>query len=275
TARQAMLIELAGREALPSAIALQTTAFNLGRILGPTLAAPFMASQNEGMAFLANGISFLFVIGGLLLARTRYKVTREAGGEKSWRAEFREGLSYIRHNSVVATIIVMSTLLGFFGLPLLQQIPALGRDVLATPFDTEPIVAARTSQLFVGMGIGAVIAALLAAYFNAAPRKGLALAVGQSVFILSLIALSQTRDLTLATALMITLGYGSIMQLVTMNTMIQLQVPNGLRGRVFAVYLWAIQGVAPFGSLLIGALAQTWGVPVAALTGGVVTLATV
>lgn len=57
-----------------------------------------------------------------------------------------------------------------------------------------------------------------------------------------------------------------------MNTIIQVQAPNELRGRVFAAYLWAIQGVAPFGSLLIGALAQTWGVPAAALTGGLVTL---
>jgi hypothetical protein len=67
-------------------------------------------------------------------------------------------------------------------------------------------------------------------------------------------------------------GWGTVTQLVTMNMLIQLQVPNGLRGRVFAVYLWAIQGVAPFGSLLIGGIAQTWGVPQAALTGGLVSL---
>ena len=64
-------------------------------------------------------------------------------------------------------------------------------------------------------------------------------------------------------------------QLVTMNTLIQLQVPNGLRGRVFAMYLWALQGVAPFGSLLIGGLAQTWGVPLAAMVGGLVMLVTI
>jgi MFS-type transporter involved in bile tolerance (Atg22 family) len=60
-----------------------------------------------------------------------------------------------------------------------------------------------------------------------------------------------------------------------MNILIQLQVPNGLRGRVFAVYLWAIQGVAPFGSLLVGGLAQTWGVPLAALVSGIIMLVTI
>jgi len=60
-----------------------------------------------------------------------------------------------------------------------------------------------------------------------------------------------------------------------MNTLIQVSVPNGLRGRVFSVYLWALQGVAPFGSLLIGWLAQNWGVPLAALIGGVVSLVTI
>lgn len=276
TARQAMLIELAGRQALPSAIALQTTAFNLGRILGPTLAAPFMVGGNEGMAFLVNGVSFVFVIVGLLFARTRYKVEVEAADEnKTWWAEFHEGMSYIRHTPVVATIILMATLLGFFGLPLLQQIPALGRDVLQTVQDTEQIVAARTSQLYIAQGIGALSAALLAAYFSAARRKGWLLAVGQFAFILALIALGLNRNTALAFVLLVVIGYGSVTQLVTMNTIIQLQVPNGLRGRVFAVYLWALQGVAPFGSLFIGGMAQSWGVPMAALVGGLVTLATI
>ena len=275
TARQAMLIELAGREALPSAIALQTTAFNLGRILGPSLAAPLLAAGSEGLVFLVNGISFLFVIGGLLLARTRYKVPREANQDSSLGAEFREGLSYIRKNNVVASIILMSTLLGFFGMPLLQQIPALGRDVLQTVHDTEQIVATRTSQLYIAQGFGALTAAFLAAFFSASKRKGLALILGQASFILALIALGLARNLSLSLGLLILIGYGSVTQLVTMNTLIQLQVPNGLRGRVFAMYLWALQGVAPFGSLLIGGLAQTWGVPLATMVGGLVMLVTI
>src|SRR5687767_15566470 len=93
TARQAMLIELAGREALPSAIALQTMVFNIGRVLGPLTASWLLTSTGtEGSVFLANGASFVFVIAGLLIARTRYKVPRDVTINQSLRAEFREGL---------------------------------------------------------------------------------------------------------------------------------------------------------------------------------------
>src|SRR5512147_931275 len=85
TARQAMLIELAGREALPSAIALQTTAFNVGRVIGPVVAAWLLTSTGtEGSVFAANGISFLFVITGLIVARTQYKVPYELEAGKGW-----------------------------------------------------------------------------------------------------------------------------------------------------------------------------------------------
>lgn len=273
TARQAMLIELAGRESLPSAIALQTTAFNLGRILGPLAAAWLMSlTGGEGSVFLANGISFVFVIGGLLVARTRYQVTREADGGKSIGEDFREGLSYICRNSVVSSIILMVATIGFFGFPLLQQIPALARDVWKTAGDTEASVATRTSQLFAAQGVGALAAALLAAYFNASRNKGRMVLFGQIAFLLPVIALGFTPGLGMSLLLLALVGWGTVTQLVAMNTLIQVQVPNGLRGRVFAVYLWALQGVAPFGSLLIGGIAQTWGVPLAALMGGLVSL---
>ena len=276
TARQAMLIELSGREALPSAIALQTTAFNLGRVLGPMLAAPIMVKSGEGTVFLLNGISFIFVIIGLLIARTRYQVPRVAETEeRNLVREFRQGLAYIRQNSVVSSIILMAALIGFFGLPLLQQIPALARDVLRTVSDTEQIVAARTSQLYIAQGIGALAAAFLAAYLSSARRKGVVLTLGQTVFILGMMALGLTNHLPAALFLLVLIGWGSVTQLVTMNTLIQLEIPNGLRGRVFSVYLWALQGVAPFGSLLIGGIAQAWGVPLAVLMGGVISLATI
>src|SRR5215208_854696 len=108
TARQAMLIELTGREALPSAIALQTTAFNVGRVLGPLCAAWIIATTGgEAAVFLANGVSFIFVIGGLLLARTRFKVEQEADTQRNLRREFEEGLTYIKNNAVVMSVILM------------------------------------------------------------------------------------------------------------------------------------------------------------------------
>jgi MFS family permease len=273
TARQAMLIELAGREALPSAIALQTTAFNFGRVIGP-LGAAWLISMtgNEGSVFLANGISFVFVVIGLLFARTRFKVEKEATEGGSLRSEFKEGLQYIRNDQVVMSIILMAALVGFFGIPLIQQLPALARDVLKTVIDTEAMVAARTSNLYAAQGLGAVIAALMVAYFSSA-NKSKMLTLGQIIFTVPIIALGFARNINIALILLAFIGLGTVVQLVTMNTMIQVEVPNGLRGRVFSIYFWALQGVAPFGSFVIGWMAQTWNVPTTIIVGGTICLA--
>jgi len=274
TARQAMLIELAGREALPNAIAVQTTAFNLGRVIGPSLAALILTLEDgAGLVFLSNGISYLFVIGGLFFVRTRYQVQREAGGNRSLRAEFGEGQRYIRQNPLVSQIIIMMAVVGFFGFPLLQQIPAIAKDVLAQVTDTEQIVAARNSALYTFQGIGALVAAFSIAFFTSFKKKGVWLTFGQYIFVLAVIALSFVRADISAYILLTLIGWGTVTQLAIMNVLIQVQVPNGLRGRVFSTYLWAIQGVAPFGSLLIGWWAQTWGVPRALLACGIVVLA--
>ncbi|MFN8383254.1 MAG: MFS transporter [Anaerolineales bacterium] len=275
TARQAMLIELAGREALPSAIALQTTAFNLGRVLGPLSAAWLIsATGSEGSVFLANGISFVFVIIGLFIARTRFKEDNseiESAQSQGMRSEFKQGLVYIRHNAVVLSAILMSALLGFFGIPLLQQIPALARDVFKTLADTEPLIAARTSSLYTAQGVGAVIAAFIVAYLSTANKRKMLL-LGQISFIAPVIIIGITTNMNLALVLLAFIGWGTVTQLVTMNTMIQMQVPNDLRGRVFSIYFWALQGVAPFGSIMVGWLAQTWNVQTAIITGGVACL---
>ena len=273
TARQAMLIELAGREALPNAIALQTTAFNLGRVLGPLCAAWLISSTgNEGSVFLVNGISFIFVIAGLFLARTGFKIDEENPNQnRNLRGEFKQGLVYIRGEMVVMSIIIMSALVGFFGIPLIQQVPALARDVLRTVLDTEAIVATRTSNLYAAQGAGALAAAFIIASMGPADKNKI-LTLGQITFILPIIALGFTTNTTVAVILLTFIGWGTVTQLVTMNTVIQTRVPNGLRGRVFSIYFWALQGVAPFGSIFIGWIAQTWNVPIAAIVGGTICL---
>ena len=268
TARQSMLIELAGREALPSAIALQTTAFNTGRVLGPLFAAWLISSTgDEGSVFLANGVSFLFVIAGLFMAKTRFKVGKEPNQERNLRSEFREGIIYIRNHTLIMSVILMAALIGFFGIPLIQQIPAVARDVLRTAADTEALVAARTSNLYASQGVGALTAALLAAYLVSADKQKMLL-IGQAAFVIPMIALGFVRNTPIALLLLIFVGWGTVTQLVTMNTMIQIQVPDLLRGRVFSVYFWALQGVAPFGSIVIGWIAQTWNVPTTIIIGG-------
>ena len=273
TARQAMLIELVGKGSLPNAIALQSTIFNAARVIGPSLAAPFLIfiqGSGEGWAFLANGISYLFIIVSLFYVKTPFKTVFEKSERNLW-VEFREGQTYIRRTRSVAMIILMASLLGWFGFPFLQQIPVIARDVLAQVGDTEAIRAARNSALYTAQGVGALIAALSLASFNP-KRKGLMLTAGQFTFILSLIILSFTQNIPIALVLILLIGWGTVTTLAIMNTLIQLEVPDALRGRVFSTYLWALQGVAPFGSLSVGWMAQRWGVPMAAFVSGVICL---
>ena len=274
TARQAMLIELAGKEALPSAIALQTTAFNLGRVLGPLVAAWLIAaSGNEGTVFLANGVSYVFVIIGLFFARTRFKTEIPATkSSQGMGIEFKEGLRYIRSSKVVLSAILMSALLGFFGIPLVQQIPAVARDILQPILSSEAAIAARTSNLYTAQGIGALAAALMMAYF-ASTNKSSTLSWGQILFVFPIIVLGLVTNASLAFFLLVFIGWGTVVQLISMNIMIQIRVPNELRGRVFSVYFWGLQGVAPFGSILVGWIAQTWGVQTALVSGGIACMA--
>jgi MFS family permease len=273
TARQSMLVELVGKKALPNAIALQSTIFNLARVLGPSLTAVVLLlveNRGEGWAFFINGVSFLFVIAGLSFVRTPYRTAAgPANHEKgAMKQEFAQGVTFIRSNSLVMAIILLAGLIGFFGFPFVQQIPALARDVLKITGDTEAIVKTRTSGLYLALGIGSLAAALFISTFSNLRRKGLLLTIGEFVFAIALGLVSFARNLTFALPLIAVLGWALVSQLAIMNTLIQLEVPDALRGRVFSVYLWAIQGVAPFGSLFIGWLAQSHGVPRAALVAG-------
>ena len=92
---------------------------------------------------------------------------------------------------------------------------------------------------------------------------------GQYAYMLGMVALAFSRTLPLTILIVLVMNWGAVSQLQMMNVLIQTQVPNGLRGRVFSTYLWALQGIAPVGSLLIGGMAQAWGVPVTALASGI------
>jgi predicted MFS family arabinose efflux permease len=276
TARQSMLVELVGKPALPNAISLQATIFNTARVLGPSLTAVVLVlvkNQGEGWSFLINAFSFLFVILGLTLVRTPYRIAPQDRPEGSSLAtEFRQGWDYIRGERVIFVVILLAALIGFFGFPFNQQIPALARDVLVQAADSETLVKARTSALYLAQGVGALAAALIISGFSQMRRKGLLMTVGEFVFAIGLIAISFVRQVPQALVLIGVLGWSMVSQLMMMNILIQVSVPDQLRGRVFSIYLWALQGVAPFGSLFIGWLAQTVGVPQAALLCGILCL---
>lgn len=277
TARQAMLIELVGREALPNAIALQSAAFNLSRVLGPSLTAPVLLlfpGQGEGLIFLLNGISFIAIIVSLTFVQTRYAHPATPRSRSLWE-EFSEGAQFLFQHASVGMIVLVAALLGLFAFPLLQQIPVVAKDLLAQPLDTKAAVDARNSALYTAQGIGALIASFSIAMSNTPRKHGQRLLLGEAAFISGMFGLAFSRFLPATLALIGLMGWGAVTQMATMNTLVQLQVPNGLRGRVFSIYLWGLQGIAPFGSLLIGWMTQTLGLPLTALTCGLLCLVSI
>ena len=274
TARQAMLIELVGRESLPNAIALQSTAFNISRVLGPALAASALLvvpKNGEGWIFLINGISFIAIIIGLFFVRARFKaaVTRRT---RPMLEEFREGTQYLANNTSVGMIVIIAALLGMLAFPIIQQLPVVSTDILKQVGDTKSAIDLRNSMLYTAQGVGALIAAVSIAMNNSTHSHGLRLILGEGTFILGMIILPFSHSLWFTIILIAMMGWGSVTQLAIMNTLIQLQVPDKLRGRVFSIYLWALQGVAPFGSLLVGWMTQELSLSATALICGLILL---
>ncbi|MFN8413356.1 MAG: MFS transporter [Anaerolineales bacterium] len=274
TARQSMLIELVGREALPNAIALQSTAFNLSRVLGPTLAALALISftkNGEGWIFLLNGISFITIIIGLFFVQAKFKAPVEPR-TRPMLEELKEGTQYLFTNPSVGFLIIIAAVLGILAFPITQQLPVVSKDILRQATDTKSIVDMRNSLIYTAQGIGALTAAFMITFNNAARHRGLRLLLGEATFILGMIAIPFSHSLGPALVVISLMGWGAVIQLATMNTLIQLQVPNSLRGRVFSIYLWALQGVTPFGSLLIGWMTQEFSLSVTALICGITSL---
>lgn len=273
-ARQSMLIEMVDKEALPNAIALNSTIFNAARVLGPSIAAPFLVflrDSGEGWAFFANGVSFIVVILMLFIIKTKPKFERSE--TKRGITEFFEGQKYIFSSKLISGLIIMVLIPSLFGFPVLQQIPAFAKDVLATSADTTASPAARNSLLITFQGIGALISALSLAYFSHIKQKTILLTIGQFVFAIGIIGLSFSRLFYLSLFWIMLIGWGTVTQLALTNTLIQLSVSDNLRGRVISTYLWAMNGITPIGSLIIGSLSQTVGVPQAALIGGTLCIA--
>ena len=274
TARQAMLIELVGRESLPNAIALQSTAFNLSRVLGPALVVPIFLlfpKNGEGWVFLLNGISFATIIIGLFFVRAIYKTPVEPR-TRPMTVELREGAQYLINNPSVGLLIIIAAILGIFAFPIVQQLPVISKDLLGQMGDTKAIVDMRNSFLYAAQGVGALIAAFAIAINNSSQRRGLRLILGEAAFILGMISIPLMHSLWIAVTIIAFMGWGSVTQLATMNTLIQTQVPDNLRGRVFSIYLWALQGITPFGSLLIGWMTQEFSLSTTALLCGVFSL---
>jgi MFS family permease len=260
-ARQSFFIEMVEKKKyLANAIALNSSMVNAARLLGPSIAGMLIAFTNEGICFLINGISYIFVIGSLL----SMKIVPRKMINKDTRVlqELKEGFSYVFDFAPVKYIILMLGLVSLMGMPFSILMPVFAKVIFHG--------GSHTFGFLVGAsGIGALSAALyLASRKNVLGLfKRIPLAAG--IFGLGLIAFSFSRFYLLSLVLMIMTGFGMMFQLASSNTILQTIVDDDKRGRVMSFYTMAFMGTAPFGSLLAGGLARIIGAPYTILIGGI------
>jgi MFS family permease len=263
-ARQSFVLEMVGREHLTNAIALNSTMFNAAMVVGPTVGGLAYAAFGPGWCFAINGISFVAVIAALLAMRLGPRPA--AAPPIAIRAQIAEGLRAIGHERRILAIIVLVALSSVFGFSAVTLLPAWSVKILGGD--------ARTNGLLQSArGAGAVLAALGIASLGSFRGRGRLLTAGSLAFPVVLVALSFTRSLPFSLGALFLAGTAFITLFNLSNTLVQTLVPDRVRGRVMSVYNLAFLGMAPIGSLAIGAAAERFGEPSALLAFALVSLA--
>ncbi len=255
-ARQSFVVEMVGREDLMNAVALNSTTFNMARIVGPAIAGILISLVGVTLSFYLNGISFLFVIGGLLLMRTDRFFATAPSPRVSIRRSLAEGFSYVRHTPTALTITGLIGVLGLFAFTTNVLVPLFAQDVLH-------VGAAGLGVLFSAMGVGSLIAGVIAAFSQEA--RWSRMLIGGLGMALAELAFGASRSYPLSIVLMGLVGLFMFTFITSANTGIQQRVPDRLRGRVMGIYMAVNMGTQPFGNLAAGGIAGIFGAPVAML----------
>lgn len=261
--RQSFFVNMVGKPDLPNAIALNSSIFNGARVIGPAIAGFAIALIGEGWCFFANGLSFLAVIVALLAMRiTPQEEMTET--RSAWQSLL-QGFRFAMGDRVIRSVLILLSMLSFFGLQYMVFMPIFARDVLHGG-------ARGLGLLMSASGIGAVLGALQFAARTS--YKGMLKWVGTMFLITSvgLIAFSQSRWFWISAVLLFIFGFAATSQMAATNTTVQNRVPDELRGRVMAVYATMFMGVQPIGSLVAGGLAKRFGAPATVAAFGAICL---
>jgi MFS family permease len=262
--RQSFVVELAGRDDLSNAIALNSTAFNMARIVGPAIAGILLATVGEAGCFWINAVSYLAVIGSVwrmdVVSRPaiRFHVRRALGTMK-------EGVRYAMSVRSVRNLLTLLGLTAGLGFQYMILLPVYVRDILKTD--------ARAYGLLVSaFGLGSLVSAVWMTRVQDrwALRRNLFL--GLFIAAIGLGTFAWSRALPLSLAMGFFTGLGLILYVATTNTLIQISTEDHYRGRVMSLYTLMFVGTAPIGALVSGSIAQRFGAPVATSVSAVVLL---
>jgi MFS family permease len=257
--RQSFLVEMVGKEDLMNAIALNSSMFNAARIIGPAIAGILVAKIGEGWCFFANGVSYVAVIIGLLMMqvpRPNYLASSASPLE-----HILESFQFVRHTAPIRALLLLLGLVSLVAMPYTVLMPIFADRILHG--------GARGLGILMGAtGVGALLGALTLATRSGVTGLGRWVAFSCAGFGFSLVLFSFSHAFWLSAALLLPVGFCMMLQMSSSNTLIQAMVPDHLRGRVMAVYSMMFMGLAPFGALFGGALADRLGAPITVAMGG-------
>ncbi|MEX0690909.1 MAG: MFS transporter [Gemmatimonadales bacterium] len=265
-ARHSFFFDLVGREHLPSAIALNSSAFNGTRAIGPSIAGVLIGAFGVGICFLLNGVTFLAVLGVMLVIRKSVDRSRPSATGRPWN-RIVEGLRYVNGEPRLRRIVFNIAASSILSIPVLTLMPVLARSVLE-------VGAREFGWMMSAVGLGALGGALVLALYVHELPKGRVLAWSTAAFglLVALVALSRSLPLTLV--LLAMMGAAMIIATALTNTLIQSIAPDEFRARVVSVYTVAFVGMAPIGAFAAGTAAEmvgtTWVLTLGGLTTGVV-----
>ena len=255
--RQAFIVELVGKADLPNAIALNSTLFNATRVLGPAVGGVIIGAVGLANCFFLNAVSFLAVLMALILIKLP---PAQPVPWKPFLRAWKELLDYLLERHELKLVLLLMTTAAVLAMPYFVLLPILARDTMG--------VGPRGFGLLMGMsGLGAFAGGLtLARRLTRRPPMPSFLA-GQGLFLLGLMGLGLCGNYYAALGFMALAGFGLVTQLSTGNSLLQLHVPDALRGRLMSPFGVIVMGFAPVGSILYGAAAHYVGAG-PSITGG-------
>jgi MFS family permease len=267
--RQSFVVEMVGRADVANAVALNSAVFNGARVVGPAVAGLIIGLVGIAACFFLNAASFLATLVAYLLMRESELLPAPlmavARSVRGVAAQVGEGMAYVRRTTTVGLAIATLGVVATAGMNFSVLVPVYARDMLGGDATTYGFLMAAT-------GIGSLACALMIA---AGLRPTLRLLVGGAAALgASLIALSAIQNEAVALPVMLCLGWSVIAMAATTNTIIQMTVPDHLRGRVMSIYTTVFAGSSPIGGLIAGFIAAAAGVAAALLVGGVVSVGT-
>jgi MFS family permease len=262
--RQSFVAEMVGREDLINAIALNSSMMNGARIIGPAVAGILVSVVGEGWCFFLNGLSYLAVIIGLIFITAGNNRPREHEGSRI--EAILEGFRFALHTRPVRALLLLLGVVSLMGMPYSVLMPIFADKILKG--------GAKGLGLLMGSsGVGALLGAAVLAGRQGVRGLGNWVMFACAGFGTSLMLFSLSRNFWFSTLLLLPVGFSMMVQMASSNTLIQSMVPDRLRGRVMALYSMMFLGMAPFGALLSGILANLMGAPSTVALGGAVCIA--